>query len=82
MMNAYETDLHEAAMASLPWKQLDGCNILVTGASGLIGSCLVDLLMEVCRCRSVRLQVYAMVGMRERRGNAFRNIFRFPFFIS
>lgn len=66
MRNAYETDVHEAALASLPWEQLDGCNILVTGASGLIGSCLADLLMEVCQCRSVRLQVYAM-GRDERK---------------
>lgn len=30
----------------LPWSQLSGCNVLVTGATGLIGGCLVDALMS------------------------------------
>ena len=59
-MNPYEKDIHEAACSSLPWNQMDGCNILIAGASGLIGSCLVDLLMEVLLSHSVRFHVYAM----------------------
>ncbi len=35
-----------AEIANLPWAKLSGCNILVTGATGLIGSCLVDMLMN------------------------------------
>ena len=35
-----------AEIANLPWEKLSGCNILVTGATGLIGSCLVDMLMN------------------------------------
>lgn len=31
----------------LPWEKLRGCNILVTGATGLIGSSVIDLLMSV-----------------------------------
>ena len=34
-----------AEMKNLPWDKLSGCNILVTGGTGLIGSCLVDNLM-------------------------------------
>lgn len=43
---SYCEDLLEVASLPLPWSQLDGCNILVTGATGLIGSCLVDVLMK------------------------------------
>ena len=82
MMNAYETDLHEAATTSIPWKQLDGCNLMITGASGLIGSCLVDLLMEVCRCRSIRLQVYAMGRDEEKARQRFSKYLPLPHFIS
>ena len=32
-------------MNQLPWNKLTGCNILVTGATGLIGGCLVETLM-------------------------------------
>ncbi len=41
----YSDDIRKAAMADLPWDRLDGCNILITGATGLIGSCLVEVLM-------------------------------------
>ena len=34
------------AMISLPWDKLYGCNVLVTGATGLIGSCIVNILLE------------------------------------
>jgi len=30
----------------LPWEKLSGTNILITGATGLIGSCLVEVLMR------------------------------------
>jgi len=35
-----------AEIRDLPWNKLSGCNILVTGATGLIGSSLVDVLMR------------------------------------
>ncbi len=44
-MTKYIDDIIKASSASLPWEKLDGCNILITGATGLIGSCLVDVLM-------------------------------------
>lgn len=45
-MNDYQIDLqHGLATFSLPWHELSGKNILVLGATGLIGGCLVDLLM-------------------------------------
>lgn len=46
MMIDYWKDIVEVAGAELPWEQLQGCNILVTGATGLLGSCLIDVLMH------------------------------------
>lgn len=43
---AYQDDIQNVAQIPLPWDRLSGCNILVTGATGLIGSCLVEVLME------------------------------------
>lgn len=43
---AYQEDIARAAEAALPWSQLAGCNILVTGATGLLGACLVEVLMQ------------------------------------
>ena len=48
MQNAqmmYHDDMRKVASQPLPWEKLNGCNILVTGATGLIGSCLVEVLM-------------------------------------
>ncbi len=41
----YREDMLKAASLALPWEKLQDCNILVTGATGLIGSCLVEVLM-------------------------------------
>lgn len=41
----YRQDIERAGMLPLPWDSLSGCNILVTGSTGLIGGCLVDILM-------------------------------------
>ncbi len=43
---AYRKDVLDVASLPLPWEKLDGCNILITGATGLIGSCLVEVLMS------------------------------------
>ena len=52
-----------AEITHLPWEKLSGCNILVTGATGLIGSCLVDMLMDN---QHRDYQVYAL-GRNEKR---------------
>ena len=44
-MNPYAKDIRDACLQDLPWERLSGCKILVVGATGLIGSCLVDILM-------------------------------------
>lgn len=54
---SYSDDIREVAELQLPWEKLDNCNILIAGATGLIGSCCVDVLMA----RSKRsYHVYAM----------------------
>ena len=42
----YLDDVKTVAGLQLPWDKLCHCNILVVGASGLIGSCLIEVLME------------------------------------
>lgn len=45
-MKSYLDDIKEISNVSLPWEKLDGANILITGATGLIGSTMVEALME------------------------------------
>lgn len=42
----YCDDIKHAALADLPWDRLSGKNILVTGATGLIGSTLIEILLS------------------------------------
>lgn len=41
----YIEDVQNVAKLNLPWEKLNGKNILVTGATGMIGSTLIDVLM-------------------------------------
>lgn len=45
-MNTYEQDISDLFHLNLPWGELLGTNILIAGATGLIGSCLVESLMK------------------------------------
>ena len=45
IVNSYQTDIHKASSSNLPWDKLSGKNILITGSTGLIGSCIIDILM-------------------------------------
>lgn len=44
-MSTYYDDISRFFRCDLPWEKLTHCNILVTGATGLIGGCFVDVLM-------------------------------------
>ena len=43
---SYIDDVKKAANSPLPWEKLRGKNILITGATGMIGSSLIDVLMS------------------------------------
>ena len=45
-MKTYRNDLQEIFNENIPWEKLSGTIILVTGATGLIGSTLVEILMS------------------------------------
>lgn len=66
---SYTDDIHAVACLNLPWDKLSGCNILITGATGLIGSCLVEVLM----CRPDKdYHVYASGRNEDRAMKRFR----------
>ncbi|MBQ9664943.1 MAG: NAD-dependent epimerase/dehydratase family protein [Bacteroidaceae bacterium] len=63
---AYKDDIRSVAHQNLPWHRLAGTNILITGATGLIGGCLVEALMMNPK---KDYQVYAS-GRNEERAKA------------
>ena len=42
----YREDIRKTADLKLPWEKMQGCHILISGATGMIGSFLADTLME------------------------------------
>lgn len=67
-MGSYDDDIRMAASEALPWERLEGKNILITGATGLIGGCLVEVLME----HAGNFNVYAAGRNEERAMSRFR----------
>lgn len=60
----YKDDIDYVAGLELPWEKLKKTKFLITGASGLIGSFLVDVLMRQNRELKMECMVYAM-GRKE-----------------
>lgn len=52
----YRQDIKRVLSLNLPWEKLQNSKILITGAYGLIGSCLIDVLM----CSDMNISVYAL----------------------
>ena len=60
----YRTDVRRVANLPLPWEKLRGKKILLTGASGLIGTFLVDILMHKNTTENLSVKIIA-VGRNE-----------------
>ncbi len=76
-IGSYREDILQIFKENLPWEKLSGTNILVTGATGLIGGCLVEALMMNPRRD---YQVYASGRNEERAKARFKDIAANPAF--
>lgn len=75
-MTTYANDILQAGLEALPWEKLRGKNILVTGATGLIGGCLVEILMR----RTHTYHIYAAGRDRQRACQRFADFTSDPTF--
>lgn len=55
----YREDIDYVARLNLPWEKLQNADVMITGAGGLIGSFLVDVLMRRNEETGMNCQVYA-----------------------
>ena len=74
-MNLYDNklyleDLEYVSGLQLPWEKLHGKSILVSGATGLIGSFLVDVLMQKNKT-GLGCKVYAVSRNAEKAAGRF-----------
>lgn len=66
----YIEDLDYVAGLKLPWEKLQGCNILISGATGLVGSFFVDVIMKKNE-EGLNCTVYALSRNAEKAAERF-----------
>lgn len=77
MKDLFKKDLDSINRFLLPWENLNGRNILVTGATGIIGSCVVKVLMNK---NEGTFNVYASGRNTEHGKSLFSEFLNNPFF--
>ncbi len=76
----YQEDLKYIATLNLPWNKLQGNSIFISGASGLLGSCLVDALMFRNLNMGMDCSIYAIGRNEDRARNRFSYCWENPDF--
>ncbi len=67
----YMEDVRRTAELALPWEKLAGKSVMLSGATGLIGSFLVDVLMEKNAADALNCTVYALGRNEEKARSRF-----------
>ena len=64
----YAADIASVANENLPWENLAGKSLLLTGATGLIGTLMIDVLMKKNRDDNLNVKIFA-AGRNEKVAN-------------
>lgn len=56
----YQSDISQVSSLDIPWEELDGKSILITGATGMIASVIIDILMKRNRDCHQDIRIYAI----------------------
>lgn len=67
----YQEDLKYIANLDLPWDKLKNKSILLSGATGMIGSFLIDSIMYINRSSELGCKIYAMGRKRQKAKDRF-----------
>ena len=65
-VNEYIKDIKTISSLELPWNRLKDSRVLLTGATGLVGSFLVDVLLEMNLTCNLNCTIYALGRNMER----------------
>lgn len=79
----YQSDIIQAASADLPWEQLGGKTVLITGATGMIASVIIDILMyrnQNMAEHSQKVQIIAVSRNEEKAKRRFESYWDSPLF--
>ena len=73
-------DLQRMSEAKLPWRELDGRTVLVTGATGMLASYVTWLLLYLHEHASINVSVVALCRNRQRAEQYFGSYVSKPYF--
>lgn len=74
-LKGYYKEIEEMATdEQIPWQLIDGKSVLITGASGMIGSYLVDMLHYRNHHFQANINIYALSRNKQKLENRFRSI--------
>ncbi len=76
----YREDLKKICDLPLAWSALSGKTILLSGATGMIGTCLIDALMEKNRESQMNISVLALGRSREKARQRFASYWDSSYF--
>ena len=76
----YQEDLKEILDINLPFENFRNKNILITGANGLIASCLVDTLVYLRENRDISFNIYILCRNKIKAENRFKSFLNKDFF--
>lgn len=65
-IDLYKEDIEKVTKLDLPWDKLQDKSIMISGATGLIGSFLVDVIMHMNLHKELNCTVYALGRNKER----------------
>lgn len=78
MDQTQQEDLNLVADTSIPWEDMNGRTVLITGANGLVGSQVVKVLLAVNRIRNLHIKVLALVRSQEKAERVFGHLLQRP----
>ena len=67
----YMEDVYNVSKIKVSWDKLKNKKIMISGATGLIGSFLIDVIMEKNTDAELNCQIYALVRNKEKATNRF-----------
>lgn len=76
----YKINIEEIANLDIDWEQLKDSKFMITGATGLIGKCLVDTIMYLDETKDLNCKVIAVGRNKEKAKSRFSKYFDSKYF--
>ena len=71
----YMCDMQSVCSMNIPWQKLEGRTMLISGATGMIGSCLIDVIMRRNVAERLDCKIYALGRSMDKAESRFGSYF-------